>query len=120
VMQTYERFVGIVSAARGIPVDTLRSGIADGRVVSGADAVAAKLVDRIGYIEDAYALARTAAGVSDAEVVRYGRSPSLLGALGMMGQASLRTPRVELDVSERLWPRLRPGRIYLLPETFVP
>lgn len=120
VMQTYERFVGIVSAARGIPVDVLKNGIADGRVISGADAVGLKLVDRTGYLEDAWQEARDLAGVKDAAVVQYTRPPPLITLPSLLSKMSGETQRVEIDVADRLWPRLQPGRCYLLPESFVP
>lgn len=117
VMQTYERFLGIVSEARGIPADDLRNGVADGRVVSGVDAVAHRLVDRTGYLEDAWQAAREAAGVEDAEVVRLTKPASLLSLESLFGvRAAGGIPeRVEIDLSDRLLPRLQPGRCYLLP-----
>ena len=122
VNQTYERFVGIVAAARGIPVEQLKSGIADGRILSGAEALAQKLVDRNGYLEDAWQLAREEAGLKDAAVIHYTAPASLLGELGILGQLTGKAPvpsRIELDVSDRLLPRLEPGRVYLLPAHFV-
>lgn len=122
VMQTYERFVGIVSAARGVPVETLKNGIADGRVISGADAVGLKLVDRTGYIEDAWQEARDLAGAPDAAVVRYSRPKPLISFPSLLGQASAgggTTQRLEIDISDRLLPRLQPGRVYLLPESMA-
>lgn len=119
VMETYERFVAIVSKARGIPAETLKNGVADGRVVSGEKAVELKLVDRLGYLEDAWQEARELAGLEDAEVVRYGKPPSLFSLGGLLGQAAANTgaaQRVEIDLSDRLLPRLQPGRCYLLPE----
>ena len=55
VMQTYERFLGIVATARKLDATALRNGPADGRILSGTDAYAAKLVDELGYIEGASA-----------------------------------------------------------------
>lgn len=120
VMQTYERFVNIVSAARGIPVETLKNGIADGRVISGADAVGLKLVDRTGYLEDAWQEAKDLAGVKDAAVIEYSRPAPLIKIPSLLSQASGATQRVEIDIADRLLPRLLPGRCYLLPESFVP
>ena len=54
VDQAYERFVGLVSKSRNIPADALRS-IADGRILTAKDALDAKLIDFIGYEEDAFA-----------------------------------------------------------------
>lgn len=120
VMQTYERFVGIVSTARGIPVDTLKNGIADGRIISGADAVDLKLVDRTGYLEDAWQEARDLAGVKDASVVKYTRPAPLISLPSFLSKASGETQRLEIDIADRLLPRLHPGRCYLLPESLVP
>ncbi len=120
VMQTYDRFVGIVSAARGIPVEELKAGIADGRILSGADAAALKLVDRTGYLEDAWQEAKELAGVKDAAVIRYTRPAPLISLPSLLSQASDRTQRVEIDLSDRLLPRIHPGRCYFLPEALVP
>src|SRR3982751_1287560 len=38
VMKTYEKFLGIVAKERNLSADTLRNGIADGRILSGRDA----------------------------------------------------------------------------------
>eukprot|EP01031_Cornospumella_fuschlensis_P051024 gene51024-62404_t len=54
----YDRFLGIVSEARKVPRDLLKATVADGRIVTGRQALEAKLVDKIGYVEDAYSLAR--------------------------------------------------------------
>jgi len=120
VMQTYGRFVAIVSTARGIPVETLKNGIADGRIISGADAVALKLVDRTGYLEDAWQEARDLAGVKDAAVIRYTRPAPLISLPSILAKAAAESPRLEIDVADRLLPRLHPGRCYLLPESLVP
>ncbi len=120
VMQTYERFVGIVSTARGIPVETLKNGIADGRIISGADAVDLKLVDRTGYLEDAWQEARDLAGVKDAAVIKYTRPAPLISLPSLLSKASGATSRLEIDIADRLLPRLHPGRCYLLPEALFP
>ncbi len=120
VMQTYERFVNIVSVARKIPVEKLKAEIADGRVFSGADALKNGLVDQLGYLETAYDLAKELAGVKDAEVVRYTHPGSLLDMLGLSVQAAAAHPgKVELDVTSSLFPKLQAGRCYLLPASLV-
>ena len=84
VDKMYQRFVAIVSEARKIPVTELTNGVADGRVMTGGEAVGVKLVDKIGYIEDAYALARAEGKTPGAAIVRYHREPeSLLEAFTM-------------------------------------
>lgn len=118
VMKNYERFVGIVSAARGIPVDELKNGLADGRVVLGEAAVAGRLADEAGYIEAAYAAARTLAGLSDAEVVRYTRVPGWRDLLGFLaksgGPAGEEAVKVRVEVPGLSPSVMRPGRCYFL------
>jgi protease-4 len=118
VMQTYDKFVGIVARERKLPEDELRNGIADGRVLSGKDAFEAKLVDQLGSIEDAYAKAGELGAAPNAAVVRY-ESPFRLGKLlNLLGKAD--APRkVEVDLSAGMLPRLEPGKVYLLPSYLV-
>lgn len=119
VMETYDKFVGIVSEARGIPVDRLRNGIADGRIFSGAKAKEAGLVDATGYIEDAYDRARELGKAPEAEVLKIHTQPTLLESLSMMKSGAAAGNRVEIDVSDRLLPRLQPGMVYLLPSAWA-
>src|SRR6266702_1349101 len=58
VMKTYEKFLGIVAKERNLPAEVLRNGIADGRILSGRDALENKLIDGLGQIEDALAKAK--------------------------------------------------------------
>ena len=48
IMQTYGKFVGIVAKERKLDEATLRTGLADGRVISGKDARDAKLINSLG------------------------------------------------------------------------
>lgn len=115
VRQTYDRFLDVVSASRKKSVDELRdSDLADGRVYSGKDALATGMVDGNGYIDDAYAGAMSAAGVQNATVVRYQLRQGLFDSLHLFGQAAANSGKVELDVSDRLLPRLQPGVGYYL------
>lgn len=120
VMSMYDRFLGIVSEARGVPKDQLKSTVADGRVVTGREALAAKLVDQIGYVEDAYALARTLGKTADAAVVKYRHEMSFFEAISMASaKASAQPAKVQLDVSSSLMPKLLPGVPYYLPPSFA-
>ena len=50
VMKTYDKFLGIVAKERGLPADALRTTVADGRMLSGKDALDDKLIDVLGQI----------------------------------------------------------------------
>jgi len=60
---THEQFVKAVAEGRKLPVDEVRR-IADGRVLSGEQAKAIKLVDKLGNLPDAIAEAGRLAGIS--------------------------------------------------------
>ena len=118
----YGRFVGIVAEARQIPVETLKNGIADGRVLTGQNALAADLIDATGYIEEAYTKARELGKAPNARIVRYGNDVSLGSLLSFLGKASAsqeEVQRVRLEIGEKLFPKLQPGAVYLLPAHFA-
>jgi protease-4 len=66
---THEQFVQAVASGRKLPVEDVRK-IADGRILSGEQAKAYKLVDRLGTLQDAIEEAGRQAGiVGDPEVI---------------------------------------------------
>ncbi len=70
--QMYARFVSLIVRSRKMPEDKVRAA-ADGRIYTAEQAKALGLVDQIGYMDDAVAAARKAAGLADARVVMYHR-----------------------------------------------
>lgn len=60
---THEQFVRAVAAGRKLPLDEVRR-IADGRILSGEQAKALKLVDRLGTLQDAIEEAGKQSGIS--------------------------------------------------------
>jgi protease-4 len=118
VMDTYGKFVGIVARERKLNEDELRHGLADGRVISGKDAMAAKLINALGEVEDAYAKAMELGGAKGATVIRY-ESPFKLGKLfRLLGQSEKTS--VEVNVARALGPKLEAGRLYFLPSFYAP
>ena len=71
----YERFLSVVSKGRKIPVDDLRP-IADGRILSAEEAMKLKLIDAIGYSEDAEALLAKMAKADKVRIYRYKDEPT--------------------------------------------
>ena len=118
VMKTYEKFLGIVARERNLPADGLRNGIADGRILSGRDALDFKLIDGLGQIEDAYAKAKELGHAADAKIVKYG-APFSLGRVFRMLTKSGDT-KIELTLPGQLTPRLESGRAYFLPGFYAP
>ncbi len=67
---THEQFVQAVARGRKLPVEEVRK-IADGRILSGEQAKALKLVDRLGTLQDAIEEAGKLAGISgEPEVIQ--------------------------------------------------
>lgn len=120
VNQTYERFVGIVGEARKeIPEAKLRKSIADGRIISGADALKLKLIDSNGYIEDAYERARELAKSPKAKVIKLEGTPSFFSTISSAKARSM-PEKVEVNLPGGLNTQLKPGGMYLLPPVFAP
>ncbi|MEI6351444.1 MAG: signal peptide peptidase SppA [Verrucomicrobiota bacterium] len=119
VMQTYGKFVGIVAKSRGLPEEQLRSGIADGRVITGKDALEAKLINAIGGIDEAYAKARELGKAPDASVVAY-EAQFHLGKFFRLFGGEASQGKVEINLTQQLLPQLEPGKAYLLPSICVP
>lgn len=68
----HRQFVAKVAERRRLSADAA-GRLADGRVFTAQQALGHGLVDRVGYMPDALALARQAAGLSEARVVVYRR-----------------------------------------------
>src|SRR5260221_2062353 len=113
VMETYDKFLGVVAKERSLPADMLRNNIADGRIFSGKEALRAKLIDGVGQIEDAFAKAKELGNAPQATVVKYGPPFSLsrlFRAFGEFGGDS----KIELQLPKQLVPQLESGRAYFL------
>jgi protease IV len=119
VMETYDKFLGVVSRERNLPADSLRSTVADGRILSGKEALGNKLIDQVGQLEDAFAKAKQLGNAPQATVVKYGPPFSLariFRAFGEFGGDS----KLELQLPKQLVPQLESGRAYFLPSYYAP
>lgn len=119
VMQTYGKFVGIVATERKLPEAALRAGVADGRILSGSDAFAAKLIDEVGDFDAAVKKAQELGNAQGAAVVRYELPVSFSRYLSILGKAE-DAKKIEINVTPQKGYNLQPGRMYLLPGIFAP
>ncbi len=119
VMQTYGKFVGIVATERKLPEAELRSGIADGRVLSGTDALAARLIDGLGDFDDAVKKAQELGQAPGSAVVAYDLPVTLGRYLRILGKAES-PKKIEINVTPQTGYSLQPGHVYLLPGIFAP
>ena len=111
IMESYDQFLKIVAAERKLDPEALRNGIADGRILSGKQALSAKLVDQLGTFQDAVKKAEDLAKVQNTEVFDYVVPFSLRNLLSLFAQA--RAPKLELDLAPPTL-RLKPGKLYYL------
>src|SRR5207248_3712398 len=98
-----------------LPEDALRNGVADGRVLSGKDALEAKLIDEIGDFDAAVSKAMELGKTPGSAVVEYHALDGLGRFFRMLGKAD-EVKRVEINLGPQPSLHLQPGRLYLLPE----
>lgn len=79
--RVYEQFVGKVAEGRAMTYDAVHE-VARGRIWSGADAAGNGLVDRLGGLRDAAAIARERGGLPADAPVRAAARVALLARLG--------------------------------------
>ena len=118
VMKTYDKFLGIVARERNVPADVLRNTVADGRILSGKDALENKLIDGLGQIEDAFAKAKELGNAREASIVKYG-PPFSWGRI-FRAFGSTESSKIELTLPKQFVPQLETGRAYFLPSFYAP
>jgi protease-4 len=112
VMEVYDKFVGIVAEERDIPVEKLKNGIADGRIMTGKQALEAGLVDELGYFDDAVDKAQELAKIKNARVIRYVQPFSLRNLFRFMGKSNDAKLQIQISPSRLA---LETGKLYFLP-----
>lgn len=80
----FDKFVKVVATGRNMKEPDVRK-IADGRVLVADDALKAKLIDKIGYMNDAISEAMSLARIDDANIIIY--SPNELADRNIYTQA---------------------------------
>jgi len=86
---------------------------ADGRVLSGTDALKLGFVDQIGNFETAIDSAKKIAGISEANLIRYEERYDLSDFFHMFGESKAASQTVKVDLGFDT-PKLQEGRLYFL------
>ena len=83
ITEMWERFASVVADGRQgkLTAEQVKE-LADGRVFTGSQALELKLVDAVGYSDDAYAEIHKAAQAEDAKIVSFQKEPGLAQLLG--------------------------------------
>lgn len=101
----HDLFIRNVADGRKLPVaDATR--LADGRIFTARQALKEKLVDAVGYREDAFAALKKLAGTTEGRLVRYSRPGGLAGLFGARGPGgpALAVPTTA-EILDRALPR---------------
>jgi protease-4 len=112
IMEVYEKFVGIVADERDMKVDELKNGLADGRILSGKQALEAGFVDGVGYFDDAIDKAEDLAKIKKARVIRYAEPFSIRNLLRLWGKNDRAKIQIQLTPNQF---KVQSGKLYFLP-----
>ena len=106
----YKGFVDIVAEGRQSHLTRQQIlALADGRIFTGKEAYENKLVDALGYLEDAVNKAKELAQLEDAKVIKYHKIPGLMESI-----FSIETPRNSLSRFQDLLLQQSPGSFMYL------
>jgi protease-4 len=128
VNETFDKFKSIVAEGRGQaakknsadPGRTLTDNwaqYADGRILSGKEALKQGFVDELGNFDVAVKRAQKLAKISDANLIQYQPVFGLGDLLGIFGQSEAQTLKIDLGLD---LPKLQLGRLYFLCPLALP
>lgn len=130
VDETFSRFKSVVQEGRGQAYDKNKDAkdkghplsddwqnYADGRVLSGSEALKLGFVDQLGSFEDAVDRAKNIAGISRANLILYQQHFDLSDMFRLFGKSdSQASIKVDLGMDA---PKLQAGKLYFLSPTFL-
>jgi len=122
ISQTYRQFTNVVVTGRGAahhmnttngcPLSSNWADYADGRVLSGSDALKYGFVDQLGDFDDAVKATEKIVRIHNANLVEYRERYDITDFLSMFGQSS-KAHDIKLDLGVDV-PKLRTGERYFL------
>lgn len=96
ISPAYERFVEIVDEGReGLSLAEVRE-LSDGSIYGAEEALEVKLIDAIGYLEEAIEQVMSLAGIEEAQVVEYRKPFSFASFLGVRSGGLFKIDRATL------------------------
>jgi protease IV len=120
--ETYQKFKSVVAAGRGAAHEENKmdgralvqnwADYADGRVLSGTQALHLGFVDELGDFKDAVNRAEKISHISSANLIEYRERYDISDFLSMLGQSS-KSHDIKLDLGVDI-PKLQAGALYFL------
>jgi protease-4 len=125
--ETFKKFKGVVREGRSAAHEKNKNeghalkpdweSLADGRVLSGTQAIEAGFVDQLGDFDDAVDRAEEITGISRSNLIEYQERYDISNFLSMFGESG-KSHDLKLDLGMDA-PRLQPGCLYFLSPSFV-
>ncbi len=131
INETYDRFKSVVAKGRAEAHEKNKRNpgsdqgrtlahdwedYADGRVLSGSEALKLGFVDQNGNFEDAVDRAKMIAGISSANLVEFRQRYDISDIFRLFGQSESRVVKLDLGVEG---PKLQAGQLYFLSPTLA-
>ena len=126
ITETYEKFKEVVADGRhasnnahkdGKPLSADWTNFADGRILSGREALKLGFVDELGDFDAAIQRTKNLAGISKAELVEYQPIFDFANIFRMFGETH--ATAIKLDLGMDI-PKLKPGCTYFIMPTSLP
>jgi protease-4 len=127
--ETYARFKSVVQEGRNRAFDKNRTTgdkgrrleedwqqYADGRVLSGTQALKLGFIDQLGGFDDAVEQTKKFAGISRANLIQYQQRYDLADLFRLFGKSDAKAIKVDLGIDA---PRLQAGQLYFLSPTYL-
>jgi protease IV len=106
VQDVYEQFIEVVTADRGLSREAVEL-VADGRMVSGRQALASGLIDRLGNLEDAVATAGRMAGLGSRPRLVRPPEPRVTIFDLLLGRTTMSLDRLVRPLEEAAAPKVK-------------
>lgn len=130
INETFEKFKSVVQEGRsqaydknkdtkdkGRPLSDDWQNYADGRVLSGSEALKLGFVDELGGFDDAAERAKKLVGISQANLVEYRPRFDFSDVFRLLGKSEANT-KIKVDLGVEM-PKLQAGKLYFLCPTFL-
>ena len=128
--ETFAKFKSVVQEGRGQAYEQNKNGkdkghalsedwqnYADGRVLSGSEALKLGFVDQLGGFDDAVERTKSLVGISHANLIQYQQHFDLSDLFRLFGKSDANS-KIKVDLGMDM-PKLQAGRLYFLSPTFL-